>query len=287
MNDPDYGTISDIDPDGGGDYTTLQAWYEDTYDEAAVQHARCHHSDSTDLGELDTSTQNWSYTPTAEEPVCIYAADGDEADGSQDDDLQGAAILAEAAGAACLAVEWEAVKVHGLRLTPSGQYGLGVNFDGCESVLIERCTVVIDAAAGGGILVAQEEAGETTAATVRNNLVLNTNSSQPTAGIVALANSGSSTVNATLHGNSVANCGADVQGGVVGYAFVGDTVNVAARNNVAVDDGVPFGDCFAEKGAGAVGWSGSSHNVSSDATAKGTDALINKAIGDVGGRRRR
>ncbi len=283
MNDPDYGIISDVDPDLSGDppYTTLQGWYEDTYGETEIQHARCHHSEAADLGELDTSTQTWVYAPTAEEPVCIYAADGDEADGSQDDQLQGAAIVVDGASFG-IETKLGAVRIAGLRLTATvgGQNAIVVSDS--DSVLIERCTVIFDdVQPGEGFFLAETRAGETMTATIRNNLILNTNSSKVASGIVALVVSGA-TVNETCYGNSIVNCALDLQGGIGTIAiFPTDVVNITAKNNVVVEDGNQSGDCFAEQGAGTTNWTGSSHNVSSDATAKGTDAITGAAIGDV------
>lgn len=278
MNDPDYGTISDVDPDGGAAYSTLQGWYEDTYGETEIQHARCHHGEAADLGELDTSTQTWAYAPTANEPVCIYAADGDEADGSRDDELQGAAIVVGASIG--IKTKWEAVRITALRLTVTIAGGTAVQCVDCDSVVAERCTIVVDdSLSGTGILVGQTQAAGVTTAIVRNNLILNTNSIKSVSGLGMVAASGSSSVDATCYGNSIVNC-ASMTGGLGANAVApGDVVDMTTRNNVVVDDGIPSGDCFAEQGAGAVDWTGSSHNVSSDATAPGTDAITGAAIG--------
>ena len=286
MIDPSYGTISDIDPDGGGDYTTLQAWYEDTCGEAAIQHARCHHSDSTDLGELDTSTQNWAYTPTADEPVCIYAHTGDEADGSRDDDNQGAAILAVVTDTSCLAVGWQAVKVAGLRMTLYGIGDRGVLSVNCQSVLIERCTIIIDSAMTTGVLAYQIQSGEVTTAILRNNLVLNMDSANSVSGMFVTTSMGGM-LNATFYNNSIVNCTHTAlgAGNLVMPQTLGSEVSIVARNNAVADDGTLDGPCFWESGLGTVDWTGSSHNVSSDATADsvvgGSDNIINAPLGDV------
>ncbi len=285
--DPDYGTISDIDPDGDAAYTTLQGWFEDTRTEVDIQHARCHHGEAAGLGTLSTFSQNWVYTPTADEPVCIYAASGEEADGSQDDNLQGSAIIVVGVGAIGLHLSWPAVIVAQLRVTVVDEFGTGI-YTEREIVLVEQNTIIIDNSAirCTGVVISNVTFDHTNLGIIRNNLILNTDSAQEGVGVVFVSNTNFSMCNGIVYGNSLVNCTSAFSAGMVGLAvWSGDVVNIEARNNLVVDDGTVLGPCFSSLGDGIVTWNNCDYNVSSDDTADvllgGANNIINAAIADV------
>ena len=295
MTDPDYGTISDVNPDGGGDYTTLQAWYNATQTETAIQHARCHHSDSADLGPLlMTAAPSYNGSLDADHPLVIYAADGDEQDGSQDDSLQGAAIVTASVGApwGIVSVAPAAVAVRGLRVTLAvgGSAPTGMIFIASAagaSVEVERTMIVSELAAGptATMLGVQTPAAMASVA-IRNNLILNKFPAHNADGIKLWALAPGADLPAAVDANSILNCAAPTSGGIgIQTSSATASVAVAARNNLVLDDGTQTGDCFLEAGIGSMSWSGSTHNASSDGTAVSVvsdfQAIVNAAIADV------
>ena len=298
MNDPvdnngePYGVISDIDPDGGAAYTTLQAWYEDTYDEAVVQHARCHHGEAAGLGTLiipSTPPPTWASHADydADHPCCIYAADGDEQDGSQDDELQGAAVVVTAFYAAGIISGLQFMRLAALRVAvkSSAQNGLMLLFSGSPGAcVVERCMIVMSSVMPTGITLQALTAGH--AAIVRNNLIINTTADTQMDGICVMTVGMSSQMSAGIFNTSIFNCASGLGGGISAVHLSTGQIDIAARNNVVVHDGSQAGYCFAATpGGGTVNWTGSSHNVSSDDTADsvagGSDNIISAATGDV------
>ena len=289
MQGPDYGNISRVDPDGGQAYTTLQGWWNDTKSESVIQHAECYHGNSAGLGSLTMGVPpppTWYSDPNydADHPCCIYAADGSEQDGSQDDELQGAAVVVSTAGPSGVAIKAVArfMCFSGLRFSikASALHGILSSFSGAAGLhTIERCIFTLNSTVGEGDAIAPQALTSGHVLIARNNLIINKDSTRDTDGIFILTYDPSSSISIEAYNNSIANCAGALGAGIYAANISTGQVDITARNNVVAHDGNQGGSCFDDlPGDGTVNWTGSSHNVTSDATAVGSNSLTNKSI---------
>jgi len=132
-------TISTIMPAGGGDYTTLAAWWDWADGEStADQWAECY--SGGDLGPVTLS--NMTATPDANNYPRVYVADGH---GHEGDKTAGAYIDAGIVNQAIETIDVPYVRFEGLRVTNTYQFGngIGVSFNApngyADGLLIHDC----------------------------------------------------------------------------------------------------------------------------------------------------
>ncbi len=277
---------STIKPAGGGDFTTLQSWEDWADGETnAAQWAECYQGG--DLGEVRLYL--WSATITASDHPRIYAAPGHRHNAK--DNNVGAYI--QVGSSMSYGIEFYFIgsgEVDGLRIidVPNACTGINwVNNDDNQEVLIENCLIITDGTAttqlGIRIYTSVDSDG-----VVRNNIIYAKGTVANLRGGIELTGKPvdstpitfdtkvfNNTVNGKIYRGFVANLEA-----ASGHTV---TINVQAQNNIATN----ASNCYdkREHGTGTMTLvtTGSSHNLSSDATGDdwgSTGSLINKSASD-------
>jgi len=266
-----YGAeVSEVKPDGSGDFTTLQSW-EDYADGQTLASQWAEIYKGGDLGNLLIGF--WTAIPTANDYPKVYAPLSERHGGTIS--TPGAFINADTAnGIDVFRVNY--VRIEGVTVYVQGNYtGIYLVGDsgGIDYCLVDSNMVVNDKAAAGGTgIVVYSFDNDPTGVVVRNNIIYGkgilSNGIAVNAELVSI-------VNVTLDNNTVCSCATRGQTVSEDSLKMGDSeVYLTSRNNVITGCGV---DDYIWPVQGGV--TESKNNLSSDDTADdggGTGHLIDE-----------
>jgi hypothetical protein len=285
MEDPTYGHISNIIPGctpSGDDYDSLASWFTAVKGETEIQHARCYEGDGTGCGDAVFSPIGCNFVGSlsSSTPCCIYAADGEEQDGTLDD-TQGACIKMTNPASAAFGAALPHMKLSGMRCYNMTTAGLIIAFvanSATVSCSIEKCSFVNIYESTSPALILLQPA--TTSATISLENCIgqrgSTGISTGYASITGIATGGSATLSYAFE-----NCSLDAYGSssVAGLYFNpgGNVTLNAAINRTVIYSST--GSSLATGGAGTVNLSGD-YNASHDDLLPGANTQDNQSRSD-------